>query len=287
MPGLTPGTSLDSLVLLQPTIHVKNMGTIDATSTGAFGSGWYVTGGYPDNGGVPDTSTAGGVALNGPSVPGQLALPTPPTGNSSYVARLTASLASGNMSQGVLLLCDRLWHCGANSAGGALSATATTAQTITSTAWPARDINGSANGVGVFIGVEVTTALGTAAGVITVNYTNSSGTSGRSANTTATAMATKVRNFYPVSLQAGDVGVRSIQTVTLSITQTSGQWVLVAYRPLLVMDLSEAGGISGCVDPYTSGYPTLASNAVPFMLMSSAASGGTALLNSTIIFGQG
>lgn len=121
-----------------------------------------------------------------------------------------------------------------------LVVTTTTGQTINSVALPARDDNGSTNGEGVMVGIYAVAALGNAAVVSnsTITYTNSAGTASR----TATLSATNPNNFpaTPVigtvtwfELQAGDMGVRSIQTVTLNTTLTSGTASVFMARKLI------------------------------------------------------
>jgi len=121
-----------------------------------------------------------------------------------------------------------------------LSVTTTTGQTINSVAFPARDNNGTTNGEGYMIGVYAVAALGNAALVSnsTITYTNSAGTGSR----TATLSAVNPNNFpaTPVigtvvwfELQAGDIGVQSIQTVTLNTTLTSGTASVFVARKLI------------------------------------------------------
>jgi hypothetical protein len=136
-------------------------------------------------------------------------------------------------------LWDVLW------VNSGLSVTTTTGQTINSVTLPARDLNGSTNGEGVYIGIYAVAALGNA-GVVsnsTVTYTNSAGTGSR----TATLSATVPQNFpaTPVigtvvwfDLQAGDTGVRSIQTVTLNTTLTSGTASVFMARKLVDIPVS-------------------------------------------------
>lgn len=220
---------------------------------------WYLNGNPGP--GAANTTSAGGVVRTSP-VNGGLSWTDPGGANTSYLSRFAGSATQG----GILMLCDRLWDCGANSAGGALSPTAITAQTITSTTWPSRDISGSTNGAGIFIGVEVSTALGSGTPTYTMAYTSSSGANARSAtNSFAVVASSAIGSFYPIGLQAGDSGVRSIQTITASATQTSGQWNLVAYRILATMEIV-AGSVGNSIDLITSGFPQLFNGTVPFLI---------------------
>jgi len=71
--------------------------------------------------------------------------------------------------------------------------------------------------------------------------------------------------FYRLGLQAGDTGVKSVQTWTQSATMTSGQLVLVAYRILAMLELPNAG-ISNAIDALTAGFPKIPNGAVPFLI---------------------
>src|SRR4051812_16106248 len=77
-------------------------------------------------------------------VPGQIPFFDPDGGKNAYLAKWT--MGSGPATGGYAILVDRLWQ------NSGLSATLTTAQTVNSVAWPARDNNGSTNGEGVFLG---------------------------------------------------------------------------------------------------------------------------------------
>lgn len=186
--------------------------------------------------GAYNTTLAGATRSNADA--GSLSKGNPASGN-AYLYNLVAS-ASGQA--GVLYLVDRLWQ------GGGLNVTLTTAQTVNSVAWPSRcptsAINDApdANGHGIMVGVEVSAATGAGTPTLTLGYTNSAGTASRTATNVVPTVATSpIGTFYPIGLQAGDVGVRSIQTLTLSATWTSGTINLVAYRVIAAVPLVAAG----------------------------------------------
>lgn len=117
--------------------------------------------------------------------------------------------------------------------------TTTTGQTIGSPTLPARDINGSTNGEGCWIGLLFTAAATNAAVInnATVTYTNSAGVAGRTATLAnlvgAQIPATPViGTIVWFQLQAGDTGVRSIQTLTLGTSLVTGSVSLLIARPL-------------------------------------------------------
>ena len=202
---------------------------------------------------VAPTPGLAGAALT--SYPGQLPCSNPPSGN-SYLARLQAQATIA----GTLILADRLWH------NSGLSLTTTTAQTVNSVAWPARDANGSSNGEQVLIGLEVTTATGSGTPTFTMSYTNQAGVAGRTSTGILTGVAASpIGAFYPMGLAAGDTGVRSVQSFTLSATWTSGAASLVAYRELARLELT-AANVPAAIDAVTSGFPRLFDNTVPFLI---------------------
>lgn len=143
-----------------------------------------------------------------------------PSSGNSYLLAFT-SVGSGKF--GRILLFDRLWQ------NSGLSATSTSPQTINSVAWPARDMNGSTNGDGVMIALEIYVGMGSGGTGSTISYTNQSNVSGRT-GTIPTLNEVSAAAFHPFRLDAGDTGVRSIQSYTNNTTYTSGTFGLVAYR---------------------------------------------------------
>ncbi len=123
--------------------------------------------------------------------------------------------------------------------------TQTTAQAIAMAgSIPARDINGTTNGEGCLIALLCTSAVGLAAvnALATVTYTNSEGTAGRTATLSATigsqAPATPViGTLIWFNLQAGDRGVRSIQSFNFGATS----WVSGSVSLMITRDLSSIG----------------------------------------------
>ena len=228
--------------------------------------------------GVPGAAAAPAPGISGAaltSYAGQIPIPTA-SGN-THLARFSGvSSAQG----GVLLLCDRLWH------NSGISVTTTTAQTVNSVAFPARDKNGSTNGAGVLVGLEIVTTTGAGAATPTISYTNEAGTAGRTSTTVDAYAATSAAgSFYRLGLQAGDNGVRSIQSVTLGVSMTSGSVSLVAYRILATLELS-AAGIPNAVDALTSGLPRLYDTSVPFLIYVPQTT-TTTQLSGSVVYTQG
>lgn len=210
--------------------------------------------------GYPGAMVASVAGLSGEALTtkaGQIPFPAAVGGQSVYLDRFSAmsSGASGNM-----LLCDRLWQ------NSGFVVTTTTAQTINSVAWPARDRNGATLGDGVYIGLEVATATGSGASVLSMSYTDSAGNAGNTAGPIDNYVASSaIGAFYRMGLAAGDTGVRSIQTFTSSVSMTSGAINLVAYRVLAAVELTQAS-IPNAVDAITGSLPVCYGGTVPFLL---------------------
>ena len=186
-----------------------------------------------------------------------------PASGNAYLARFT-----GNMSQqGKLLLLDRIWH------NGGIGITTLTPQAIVTPTWPARcptdgvDDTPATTGHGVMLAVEVETVTGAGVPTITIDYTNSDGTAGRSAtNIIATVAASVAGSTYFIGLQAGDKGVRSVESFDLSATWTSGVIHLVAYRLIAELELPGAY-VGNAIDAVTGAMPRIYNGAVPYVVM--------------------
>jgi hypothetical protein len=244
---------------VQPTRYMKNA-AFNTLAAHRHQSSFYLSGGDPAAATAPAPGLAG-AALT--SYAGQILVPS--ASNTTYLSNFSAYDGPSGTARGQMLLCDRLWH------NSGINITLNTAQTINSVAWPARDINNSTNGDGVFIGVEVRVATGAGTPTLTLSYTNQAGTAGRTGtNIIATVASAGIGSFYVLGLQAGDTGVRSIQTYTQSATWTSGTIHLVAFRIMAVVPLRGAG-IPGNDHDYTHlGLNAQPDNTVPFLLFQGA-----------------
>jgi hypothetical protein len=261
-------TTLDGIIAgMRPPEEFLKVGTT-MEAVGTWHSMLYAPG--RPGAAVAPSPGLGGAALT--SYAGQIPFVNPGSGN-SYLARLQASASLS----GCLMLLDRLWH---NS--GLVVATLT-AQTINSVAWPARDRDGSANGEGVLVAIECSTAT-TNAGIIsntTLSYTNQAGVSGRTATISwpATAVA---GTFVPFNLQAGDTGIRSIQNCTLGTSYGGGAIHLVAYRTLARLELMLAN-TGGAIDALTGGFPRLYDDTVSFLLWQPTGITATTVMGQLIV----
>jgi hypothetical protein len=135
-----------------------------------------------------------------------------------------------------------------NMSGG-LNATLTTPQT---TNLPTAALTRYTDGEGVHAALICHTNIGGTATTVTVEYTNSAGTGSR----VSTAMIfggsgqSSTGNMTRIPLQAGDTGMRSVESVTLAgTTGTAGNFGVVLYKPLawiLVNDV-EGANVFDCV----------------------------------------
>lgn len=128
--------------------------------------------------------------------------------------------------------------------------TTTGAQTLNNTVTLPRYTDGA--GVQAFL--TPSTVMGAATPNLSIGYTNSAGTAARATPTTlpigntAAAVTSIVYSgtgsgkFGPfMPLQAGDAGIRSVQSVNLSASYLSGVLNLVLCRPLLTLPITTLG----------------------------------------------
>lgn len=238
-----------------PYLFDKSLANHNSQVANRYYSTWYHTG-SPGN---PGANAAGlsGAALTSP-VTGQL--PLPPASNNTYLHSITHRQPNLN-GPGMALLVDRLWH------NSGFTITSTAAQTVNSVTFPARDENGTTNGDGVLVGVEVSTTTGAGTPGMSMSYTNQAGTAGRTANGIISGVASSVQgSFYLLGLAAGDTGIRSIQNFTLSATWTSGTIHLVAFRILAALPARGVGVGGNVFDYKTMGLQRIYDDSVPFIL---------------------
>jgi hypothetical protein len=178
----------------------------------------------------PGTPGVNGRVTDGTSAADAGCIPVrSPAVGANYLTELTMGAAVNHSH----LFFDVLW------VNSGIVLTTTTAQAIVTPTLPARDVNGTTNGEGCMIGIMCTAAVGLAAVAsnATVTYTNSDGVAGRTATLSAIvgsqAPATPViGTIIWFNLQAGDKGVRSIQSITLGTSWVSGSISLFIARDL-------------------------------------------------------
>lgn len=202
----------------QPFIYGKQGMT---TLANKWGSGWRIG---PEAAGIPSTAAAPTNATTGAMAQFDA------TGAQWLAGVDCGGSLNGN---GCVMMADRLSH------QGGLSGTVTTAQ---STNLPTAALTRYTDAVGVWGAFEIYTQIGTTATTITCSYTNSAGTAGRT-SIAITFGATNNREagrLLPFPLQAGDVGVKSVENVTvLATTGTAGNFGVTLFRPLFFMPVTQ------------------------------------------------
>ena len=156
---------------------------------------------------------------------------------------LNAGAFSANMVPGMLLLVDMLGiYAGINLATYAL-------QTLDNGFALPR----YATGVGVRAYFVCTVANGATPQNFSISYTNSGSTPGKAMPVTVASTASSVvghilhagtnpNNYGPfLPMAAGDLGVKSVQSVTMSASAGSGEAALVLCKPLLCLPMGTAG----------------------------------------------
>ena len=193
---------------------------------------WYSTAkdaGFP-GAWVPGTPGVNGRVTDGTAAAdfGCFPIANPSTGG-NYLTEVNMA-ASVNHTH---VLFDVLW------VNSGLVVTTTTAQAITTPTLPARDLNGTTNGEGCGIALYFSAAstLAAAGANLTVSYTNSDGTAGRTATLRAIAgsqvpATPAIGTIVWFNLAAGDKGVRSIQSITLGTSMLTGTIHLMITRDI-------------------------------------------------------
>jgi hypothetical protein len=210
------------------------------------------------SGGYPPAFTSASPGLSGATVigptntlGGTFPFINPSTGN-TYLVRAILNIGPSTQSVGLF---DLLWY------NSGIVVTTTTAQTVSSVALPARDNAGTTNGAGVYCWLYASVAT-TNASVITnttISYTNSAGTTGQTATLNmaggwpATANA---GTFLPFSLAAGDLGIQSIQSITLGTSYVAGTINLFLIREIAFVPFVSATS-SQILDWANLGFPKL------------------------------
>lgn len=180
--------------------------------------------GIPTAGTDATTGAANGRVLTSSST-GAIPYNNATSGRTMYTLGAGA-LALTNIT-GTLILIDRISDVNLNYA------------TIGTTTITGLDASSRMSSRGAKLWIEVTTALGASAASITVNYTNQSGTPGRSCVVTGTsgaAIGRSINGHIWQNLQAGDTGIQSVQSYSITSGNTGTMNIClvepVCYIPL-------------------------------------------------------
>lgn len=141
------------------------------------------------------------------------------------------------LNPGQYMLIDRLSH-----QGGLVGNVATTQTTNLPTAALTRYTGGD----GVMLGITIYTQIGTTATTVSATYTNQAGTGSRVTPLVVfggTAFREAGRLIL-LPLAAGDTGVRSVESVTVTATTgTAGAFGVTLFRPIFVLGIPDGSGV--------------------------------------------
>lgn len=241
--------------------------SVTTEGAGTFHSLFRVAG-LPGAGALPATGN-GEIPTN--TFAGALPFTNPTGGNKSYLGRFSAA---GSVVSS-LMLYDRLWQ------NSGLSGNTTALQSFTMPA-----LTRYSTGLGNEIWGVVHTAMGATASTFTVTYTNELGTPGRTATYVMPANALTVGQMVPFSLQAGDQGVRSIESLQLSVaTGIAGDFGLLIAKRLTQLEMNIAN-VAARMDAFSVGMSEILDNAcLAFMILCSSTTSGDISGEVTIIQG--
>lgn len=135
--------------------------------------------------------------------------------------------AIGYTARSIIWLADFLVH------SGGMSGTVTTEQT---TGLPTVALSRYTNGDGVMAAIVVYTSLGITATTATLNYTNQSGTAGRTSQPIVVPASSAPKGVLVFCLQDGDTGVRSVEGLTLAgSTGAAGNFGVLLFKPIAML----------------------------------------------------
>lgn len=191
------------------------------------------------------------------SAPGAAAIPTNSTNGALPITNaggsrekwLTQIFAMAT-TPGILLVYDRLLHI------SGLNATLTTDQTVQGTT-PTPALTRNTGGVGNIAFYEVYTLIGATGTTLTMTYTNSAGTTGRTSTVNIGATGFReAQRMMAIPLAAGDKGIQAIDKVKLTATTgTAGDFGITIAKPIAFIPIGTAG-VPAWRD-FTTGLPGL------------------------------
>lgn len=270
-------TTTDGLVAAiasaQDTVIMK--ASVAATSS-AWQSVWNSSGtpgagalsiGNTANGLVPTDATAGAPLINAFA-----------GANTGYLTGFDVN----NSVVGTVRCYDRLFHVG--------SIVTTALATTTLSAQPSftgRLPSSNTNGVGLEMWLEVNVATTTGATSVTVSYTNTASTAGRTATLDTTIASHGSGRMLPFRLQAGDLGVQSIQSITIGGTvNAAGSINVVILRTLAEHNVIAAALSEPRQDPFKTGMPQVyADSCLAIMIISNTTATGAVIVDIDIANG--
>lgn len=158
-----------------------------------------------------------------------------------------------NSIAGTVRCYDRLFAVGAI----ALNSLATT--TLSSQpSFSGRLPSSNTGGLGLELWLEMVVTASATATTVTVSYTNSGGTAGRTATLDSNVSGFASSRMSPFRLQAGDVGVQSIQSITVGGTvATAGTFNVLITRTIAEHNIIAPAISEPRQDPFKTGMPQI------------------------------
>jgi len=209
------------------------------------------------------------------ATPGTLRSPTPaPDRCLTWLVSPGVSAASG-----VIVIWDNVWTWGSGGTGWAV--TTTTAQNTTA---PAALTRPDSLGTNTEAWMEILATMGVGGATPVLGYTNSAGTTTRTTGASGYVASSIIGSMYNLPLQAGDNGVRTVQSLTLTTTMTSGTARICILRRLATLPCVANVGFK--YNAFDLGLPQVSNDAALMVgiMPTSTASGPTQL---EIILAQG
>lgn len=200
-------------------------------------------------------AAAGAVPLD--SDTGFLGVTNPGSGN-SYLGGVRGISAA----TGLIAIFDVLWIWGSGGSGWAV--TTTTAQSTTA---PAALTRPDANGTNTEAWLWILATMGAGAATPVLSYTNSAGTASRTTTALSPlyAAASIIGSMYNLPLQAGDNGVKTVQSLTLTTSMTSGTAAIIIARR--VAELPCTANVGFTYDALDLGMPQIYNDAAMMVAM--------------------
>lgn len=224
----------------------------------------------------PGSTPAGGLAGEIPTDATLGAFPfvNPTSGLFNYLVKLALS---GSVV-GKVILYDRLWHNSGMS--GTQTTVDTTLGAVPSLTRP------DANGAGTEVWGEIYTAIGATAATLNIRYTDQDGNVSQVGTYAHPANAESVGQMFPITLAAGDTGVRACTAYHWSVsTGTAGNFGLNIIRRIAEVPITQVN-VGTILDFAALGLPRVYDDAcIGMMVLCSTTS--TGLLQGSMILGAG
>jgi len=226
-------TTLDELIYADKHIaSIQKTTTLGSTIAGFWATSFAVAG-IPSSA-LAASATVGAGGSSAGVIPannaaGYLTPITPNAGESAYITNISAanSLGVQQMDCGMVhLLYAKLWQVNVTPL--------TTLGTATISSPPSYSgILVNPDYIGTMIILEITTTLSATATTITVNYTNESGTTGRTTGASSSLSGITAGRIVVMPLQAGDTGIQKIESIVIGgVVATAGNLNVCVVMPV-------------------------------------------------------